>query len=239
MGTQKLEQVLKDTFKKAKIVRMDIDSTSQKGMHEKIIRAFQNHEYDILVGTQMIAKGLDFANVTLVGVINADSTLNVPDFRSAERSFELLSQVAGRSGRGSKKGEVIIQTFNPNHYSMQKVLKNDYQGFYEEEMKIRKEMAYPPYHNLLLISLNGRDLDNLLAEGKKITSYIKSKNLKDITILGPSAAFLPKVNNIYRVQIILKYKKLKEVYEPLKDIDDIYKNNSKINVEIDINPLRI
>ena len=138
MGTEKLELIIKDLFKSARVVRMDVDTTSLKGAHEKIITAFQNKEYDILIGTQMISKGLNFPDVTLVGVINGDATLNIPDFRSAERTFELLNQVAGRAGRGEKQGKVIIQGFNINHYSIVAASEHNYIKFYNEEMRIRK-----------------------------------------------------------------------------------------------------
>ena len=148
MGTEKLEQLIKEIFKESRVVRMDVDTTSLKGSHEKIINAFQNKEYDILIGTQMISKGLNFPDVTLVGVINGDATLNIPDFRSAERTFCLLNQVAGRAGRGEKQGKVIIQGFNINHYSIVCASKHDYIGFYNEEMRIRKSLVYPPFCNL-------------------------------------------------------------------------------------------
>ena len=140
IGTEKVEEELQKKFPEARILRMDLDTTSRKGAHEKMITAFQNQEYDILLGTQMIAKGLDFKEVTLVGVIQADTSLNIPDFRSSEYTFQLLSQVAGRSGRGEKEGEVLIQTYNPEHYAIQCAKTHDYSSFYEQEMKIRHEL---------------------------------------------------------------------------------------------------
>ena len=136
-GTEKIEEEIKDLFKDARIVRMDLDTTTKKGSHEKIINAFANHEYDILLGTQMISKGLDFPNVTLVGVINADTSLFIPSYKSNENTFDLLSQVSGRSGRSKKEGDVIIQTYNPDHFAITLASKNDYLSFYTEEMKNR------------------------------------------------------------------------------------------------------
>ena len=234
MGTERLEYLVNKNFQAAKTVRMDIDTTRRKGAHEKIIKAFQNGEYNVLVGTQMIAKGLDFPNVTLVAVVNGDASLNMPDFRSGERTFELLSQVAGRAGRALKKGEVIIQGFNVNHYSILCAKENDYEGFYNEEIRIRRTLKYPPYYNLCLIKLSGKVYDEIFNEGKKIVNYLKS-NL-DIIVLGPSSCSIPKINNIYYVQIIIKFKKTKEI---LKYLDFIVNHYTKINVDVDLNPLKI
>ena len=146
-GTEKIEEELKK-YVNARVLRMDYDTTSRKGAHEEMITAFKNHEYDILLGTQVVAKGLDFSLVTLVGVINADTSLNIPDFRSSENTYALLSQVAGRAGRSEASGEVIIQTFNPDHYAIKLVKKHDYLEFYNEEMQIRRKLKYPPFYYL-------------------------------------------------------------------------------------------
>lgn len=236
VGTEKIEEELKSMFIHAKILRMDVDTTSRKGMHQKMITAFQNREYDILLGTQIVAKGLDFSNVTLVGVINADTSLNIPDFRSSENTFSLLSQVAGRSGRSKKSGEVVIQTFNPTHYAIFYVQKHDYLGFYQEEMKIRRLLKYPPYYYLVYIKLSGKDYNLLEKEGIKIRKSLE-KYLKDTIILGPSPAFVFKVNHIYRYGIILKYKKEEHLYEALKLMDEHYLNHNQIKVDINFNPI--
>ena len=185
----------------------------------------------------MIAKGLDFHNVTLVGVLNGDATLNIPDFRSAERTYQLLNQVSGRSGRGEKHGEVIIQSFNVEHYSIVKSSENAYEEFYEEEMKIRKKLCYPPYCNLALIKIQGKNYEELLEEANKIKEYL-SLNI-NYPILGPSSANMLKINNIYHIQIIIKYKKIKEINEYIKFVYNKYKLNSKIIVDIDLNPIKI
>src|SRR5574344_347888 len=237
MGTQKLEEELNKTFKNIKTIRMDVDTTSNKGSHERIIDSFRNKEYNVLVGTQMIAKGLDFSDVTLVGVINGDAGLNIPDFRSAERTFDLLNQVSGRAGRSEYQGEVVIQGFNINHYSIVKASINDYIGFYNEEIKIRKELGYPPYNNLCLLKIESKDYDLLIESSKKISNYLRN-NIKE-QVLGPSMASIPRINNVYYMQIIIKYKKKENIYDSLIYIKDLYKVNHKVNVEIDINPLRI
>lgn len=237
MGTEKLELELSKEFENAKIVRMDVDTTRNKNAHKKIISDFENLKYDILVGTQMIAKGLDFPNVTLVGVINADSTLALPDFRSAERTFQLLNQVSGRSGRSNLPGEVIIQAFNTEHYSLEYSKNNDYLSFYKKEMNIRKVLKYPPFYNLCLIKIQGANSNKCEMECDKIYSYLK-ENIGD-TILGPSTSVIPKINNIYYYQIIIKYKDTKKIYKYLKYISDMYVNNNSVKVSIDFNPNRI
>jgi len=238
MGTEKLEEYVLENIENAKVLRMDVDTTSKKGAHEKIIKAFQNHEANILLGTQMIAKGLDFKDVTLVGVLNGDSGLNMPDFRSAERTYQLLSQVSGRSGRSEKLGEVVIQGFNMEHYSILYAKNHDYESFYKEEMRIRNILKYSPYYNLTLIKLKGKDMNELFKEGYKIANYFRDKNLKDTYVLGPSTSAIPKINNVFSIQLLLKYKDTKEIYPALKEIKELYLKN-KIIVDIDINPIMI
>ena len=235
MGTEKLENLIKKEFEKARVIRMDQDTTRNKGAHKRIIDDFKNEKYNVLVGTQMIAKGLDFPKVTLVCVINGDASLNIPDFRSSERTYELLSQVSGRAGRDKLLGEVIIQGFNVNHYSILYAKENDYESFYNEEMKIRKVLKYPPYYNLCLIKVSGKVYDKVFAEATKIVTYLKS-NLDNI-ILGPASSSMPKINNIYYVQIIIKFKSTKDILNSLEFVRSHYKN--KINVDIDLNPLKI
>ena len=236
MGTEKLENELSKKYK-ARIVRMDIDTTSKKDSVEKIVTAFKNHEYDILLGTQMIAKGLDFPNVTLVGVINGDASLNIPDFRSSERTFELLNQVAGRAGRSSKEGKVIIQGYNVDHYSIICASTHDYKTFYNKEMKIREELKYPPFYNLTLVKVVSSDYDLLLEESNKVCSYLR-RELKDTIILGPTFSNMYKVNKKFNINIILKYKNTKNVIGALEYINKRYISN-KVGIEIDINPLKL
>lgn len=235
LGTEKLQEEIEKIFERP-VLRMDVDTTKRKGSHEKILKSFKEKKFNILVGTQMIAKGLDFESVTLVGVINGDASLNVADFRSAERTFDLLNQVAGRSGRGILKGRVIIQGFNLDHYSIKYASIHDYISFYNEEMKIRKRLEYPPYTNLTLIKLVGKNYDDCYNEAKKIKYFLDERHVKT---LGPSSSNISKINNKYYIQIILKYKKLDKIYNYLLEIKKMYNSNNKINVEVDINPKKI
>ena len=233
VGTEKVEEELKKLVN-CKILRMDYDTTTRKGSHDKMIRAFKNHEYDVLIGTQMVSKGLDFPLVTLVGVINADTSLNIPDFRSSESTFSLLNQVSGRAGRSVRPGRIIIQTFNPDHYAIKYASKNDYMGFYREELSIRKKLDYPPYSYLTHIRISGKDDKYILEEANKIRNYISKKT--NITILGPSPSIIFRVNNIYRYGIILKYKKIDNIKNILLEVLSHYSNNNKIKIDIDFNP---
>ena len=239
LGTERLEEELKKMYNDIRVVRMDMDTTSRKGMHEKIINDFGEHKYDVLLGTQMIAKGLDFPLVTLVGVINADTSLNVPDFRSAERTFELLCQVSGRAGRGDMKGEVVIQTYNDTNYSIVLSQKHDYINFYKEEMKLRKQLKYPPYYYLTLIKISTKDYDMGFREANKIGDYLRYRLNQEYVVLGPTMANVFKINNIYSFQCIIKYRDDTLLKVVLKEIDKQYKINDKVKVEVDINPIRL
>ena len=238
MGTEKLEQYIINNIEGSKVIRMDVDTTSTKGAHAKIIKDFENKKYNVLIGTQMISKGLDFKDVSVVGVINADQTLNIPDFRSSERTFELLTQVAGRAGRSNILGEVIIQGFNIDHYSIVCASNHDYKTFYNIELDIRKKLKYSPYYNLCLIKINGKELNECLSIGNKIVNYLKSKKMIDTYILGPSVGSIPKINNIFNVQIMIKYKHTDILIKELNYINDLYRKN-KIKVECDLNPIRM
>lgn len=235
VGTEKVEEELNKLFPESRILRMDFDTTSRKGMHEKMIKAFKNYEYDILLGTQIVSKGLDFDNVTLVGVINADTSLNIPDFRSSETTFSLLAQVAGRAGRSDKEGEVIIQTFNPEHYAIQYTKKHDYLGFYNREMSIRRELKYPPYYYICYVKISGKDNKYIYEESLKITKLFHNK-LINMIILGPSPCTIFKLNNIYRYGIILKYKKDEDLREVLNKVIEHYKDNRNIKIDVNFNP---
>lgn len=238
LGTEKLEETLNSLYN-ARIVRMDVDTTSKKGQHQKIIDDFGEHKYDILIGTQMIAKGLDFPLVTLVGVVSIDSSLTSPDYRASENTFQLLSQVSGRAGRSESKGEVIIQTFNPDHYAITLAKNHDYIDFYKEEMKIRKMLKYSPYYYMVLVSITSKDYELGFKEANKIGSYIRNNINEDSIVLGPTMANMFKVNNIYHYQIIIKYRKDDSLMKVLKFIIDMQVRNNKIDVSIDFNPSRI
>lgn len=238
IGTEKVEEELKSLIKDAKIIRMDVDTTTTKNAHSKIINSFLEEKYNILVGTQMIAKGLDFPNVTLVGVLNADIGLNFPDFRSSETTFSLLNQVLGRSGRGNKEGKVLIQTFNPEHYAIAYTKNHDYLGFYNEEMKIRKILKYPPYYYICSIKIISKDYNLASKSSYDVVNYLK-QNIKNEIILGPSVCNVFKLNNNYRFQIIIKYKDVNNILEYLNNIEHHYFNKKDIKVEIDFNPLKL
>lgn len=234
-GTEKIEEEINKLIPNAKVLRMDYDTTSKKGMHSKMINAFKNHEYDILLGTQIVAKGLDFSNVTLVGVINADTSLNIPDFRSSENTFSLLSQVSGRSGRSDKTGQVIIQTFNKDHYAILYAKNHDYVGFYKKEMTIRHTLKYSPYYYICYLKISSKDYDLASKEANKIKKSLE-RNLDKEIILGPSPANVFKVNNIYRFGIIIKYKKDDKLYQILIKLIEHYRSNNKVVIDIDFNP---
>lgn len=233
-GTEKVEEEIKKVFN-ARVVRMDLDTTSKKGSHEKIITAFKNHEYDILLGTQMIAKGLDFSNVTLVGVINADTSLMIPNYRSNEYTFQLLMQTAGRSGRGEKNGSVIIQTFNPEHYAITLASKHDYIDFFKQEMEVRRKLSYPPYYYLIYIKVIGKDYNKISVESNKIASIL-TRELKNSKILGPTTCSVFKLNGLFRFGIIIKYKKEEKMEEVLQSLVNHYKGNQTVKIDIDVNP---
>lgn len=239
LGTEKLEQEIIKLFPEARVVRMDADTTGTKGSHEDIINRFKKHEFDILLGTQMISKGLDFPLVTLVGIINADATLNIPDFRSGERTYSLLSQVSGRAGRSEIPGEVIMQTFNPDNFTLKCVQENDYKKFYNYEMNNRHKLDYPPYYFITSIKIASRDYKLASEEITKVKNYL-TKNLdKNSIVLGPTTASMFKINNIYRFQILIKYKKDENLTKALLELDKNYMINNKVNIEIDNNPLQV
>jgi primosomal protein N' (replication factor Y) len=203
IGTQRVEEELSELFPDATVLRMDLDTTSRKGSHERILRKFGSGEAQILLGTQMVAKGLDFPHVTLVGVISADTQMLLPDFRSAERTFQLLTQVSGRAGRSVLKGEVVIQTHQPDHYALKHVLDHDFPAFYDEETETRRELEYPPFSRLVLVECRGENEERVRHEAERIGTLLKGGNGM-FTLLGPSPAVIAKLNNQYRWHIIIK-----------------------------------
>ena len=221
-GTQQIEQVLHKNFPKARILRMDYDTTRAKGSYEKILSSFAAHEADILVGTQMIVKGHDFPDVTLVGALAADLSLNVADYRCAERTFQLLTQAVGRSGRGTKPGEAIIQSYHPDHYSIQAAAAQDYEAFYQEEMAYRMLMDYPPAAHMLSVLVSGEN-EELLEQGMdylaKFVERIASRYR--IPVIGPAYAAVGKVNDIYRKVLYLKHRD-ERILQDIKDKTEKY-----------------
>lgn len=215
-GTEKIETLLKMSFPDTRILRFDRDSVQKKNARAKILQQFHNREIDILVGTQMISKGHDFPNVTLVGILSADTSLSFPDFRCAERTFHLLSQMSGRAGRGSLPGEVIIQTYYPEHYCLKFVAVHDYEGFYEKEIRFRKFMHYPPYTSLALIQVRDKDLNTAARIIDAFSGLLNQYADQQIRVLGPTAAPLARINSEYRFQIILKSKSRTRLNELVK-----------------------
>ena len=241
-GTQKIEDELAYLFPDARILRMDADTTSTKFSHEKMFNAFANHEYDIMIGTQMVAKGLDFDDVTLVGVVNADNSLYDESYNSAERCFDLITQVVGRSGRRDGNGKAVIQTINPNNQTLEYASKQDYKSFYENEIELRKLLTYPPYCDIISASFIGDNENKVALCSKKFFELLIEENEKykhKIIVLGPSVAKIAKLNNTYRYRLSVKCKNSKNIRNMFNDIQ---KNISKIkeykdiSVSLDINP---
>lgn len=207
VGTQKLEAMTRELFPEAGVLRMDADTTSKKGSHEEILAAFAAHEADILIGTQMIVKGHDFPAVTLVGIMAADLSLNTPDYRCAERTFELLTQAAGRAGRGAETGNVVIQTYNPEHYSIETALRQDYEAFYEQEMAYRRMMNYPPVCRMEAVLFASNNEERLILGAKRCGEAAARAAEEDggrVQIIGPVRAPVYKVNDIYRKILYIK-----------------------------------
>jgi len=237
-GTQKVEEELGKILPEARVIRMDVDTTGRKGSHERLLTDFKDGKADILLGTQMIAKGLDFPNITLVGVLSADTMLHLPDFRASEKTFQLLTQVSGRAGRHQLPGEVIIQTYTPEHYSIELASHHDYDLFYQREMMIRKMHHYPPFYYLSLITVSHEQLVTVVSEMEKIVSYVRAHVSKEAVVLGPAASPIPRINNRYRYQCLIKYKREPNLINTLKTILDQYQKDTKIGlqVSIDVNP---
>lgn len=231
LGTEKLESLLLKKYN-TKVLRMDADTTSTKNAHRKLINEFSSHKYNILVGTQMISKGLNFENVSLVGIINPDASLSIPDFRSSERTYELLSQTSGRVGRFDLPGKVIIQTYNPNNYVYQNVVKNDFESFFNYEMNIRHKLMYPPYFYICSILITSNTFEEASKGSIKVKEYLDKHLDENYIILGPSVSSIVRLNNKYRFNIMIKYKDNTKLLKVLKELNDI---NIK-NVNIDINP---
>ena len=236
IGTQRIEEELHQRFYNAKIIRYDYDTTRNKNDHVRLLEAFEKQEANILLGTQMIAKGLDFENVTFVGVLNADLTLAIPDYRSSERTFDLLAQVGGRSGRGKKTGTVVIQTYNPDHYAIVDGAKADYRSFYNEEMKFRKLAYYPPYCHLVALTIQSAREEDVEKAASDIKDYLV-RQLHQVRILGPAKLTIYKLQDIYRMRIMIKYKQADEVFKVLNQLDDFYNHKTrKVALVCDFNP---
>lgn len=235
-GTQKVQEELQAIIPEANILRMDVDTTRRKGMHEKLLNSFGNQEADILIGTQMIAKGLDFPNVTLVGVLNADTALGLPDFRSSERTFQLLTQVSGRAGRADKTGSVIVQTFNPDHYAIKLAQHHDYEHFFQMEMNIRHRGKYPPYFYTLQISVSHEEEAQAAKAIMNIAQFLKPNLDKNSIVLGPTPKSIARMNRKYYYQLVIKYKQDTRLHQLLTQMMDQIQKQSRHGVQISIDP---
>ena len=232
LGTEKLEEMISKKYN-VLVLRMDADTTSTKNSHQKLISEFGSGKYNILVGTQMISKGLNFENVSLVGVINSDSALLMPDFRSSERAYELLSQTAGRVGRFNLPGKVIIQTYNPTNYVYTAVTKNDYEYFFNYEMNIRKQLMYPPYYYICNLTMISDSFEKSRDTANTIKKYLDSNLDSSYIVLGPSVASIVKLKNKYRFNIMIKYKKNDLLMKVLKEINE--NNYGSVTIDINVN----
>ena len=250
-GTQKIEQYIRQQFPEAGVLRMDLDTTRQKESYEKILSAFANQEADILIGTQMIVKGHDFPNVTLVGVLAADLSLHISDYRAAERTFQLLTQAAGRAGRGKRPGEVVIQTYQPEHYAVEAAARQDYQGFFEQEMMFRRMMNYPPVWNMMVIHISSSQ-ETLVNEAAVVLQYRTAAIIRDrqtdadlfgkgkIQIIGPADAAIAKVSDIFRKIIYVKAADYGALVLVKNRLDHDLREDpllKKVNVQFDFNPM--
>ncbi|MEI4768627.1 primosomal protein N' [Psychrobacillus sp. FJAT-51614] len=241
-GTQKVEEEIAKLFPFARVIRMDVDTTRTKGSHERILKQFGDGEADILLGTQMIAKGLDFPNITLVGVLNADTTLHLADFRAAEKTFQLMTQVSGRAGRHDKEGKVYIQTYTPEHYAIELSKLQMYEPFYHKEMLVRKQYEYPPFYYLTLVQITHENVMLASEYAKLATDWLRANLSEQSMVVGPTACAISKIQNRYRYQCLIKYKKEPILIEKLQQLIKIYRTEwmkKGIILSIDLDPSTI
>ena len=234
-GTQKVEEILKEEYPTARIIRMDQDNTLRKDSHLEIVDKIVNHEVDIVVGTQMVAKGLDFPLVTLVAVLNADAGLNASDFRAGERTFQLLVQVLGRAGRKDKAGTALIQTYKPNNEVLNYASTYNYGAFINNELEFRKKLKYPPFRFISYLLFKGKDFEKTHKAAMEAQNYLLEYQDEEFVVLGPSIPYIAKINNEFRVKLMLKYKNKEKTLEMLKDLKLYLKgdNNIKVNIVVD------
>jgi primosomal protein N' (replication factor Y) len=236
-GTQKIEQELCEILPQAKVIRMDADTTRRKGAAAKILKEFERGEYDILLGTQMVAKGFDFPNVEVVGAVSADCGLNLPDFRAAERTFQLMTQVAGRSGRGPDPGRVFIQSFNPEHYSIRLAKDQKFEPLYEKEVGMRKPLGYPPFSHLALVVVRSKDRSGTQKVAMDMAGIIR-KNAPALSVLGPAPAPIEKLAQSYRWHVLIKSRSRRALKEGLRScLEKARTRPGGAIVTIDIDPI--
>ena len=245
VGTQRVERELSNLFPNAKSIRMDMDTTTGKGSHWRILNEFKSGKYDILIGTQMIAKGLDFENVTLVGIISADTGLYLPDFRAGERTYQLMSQVAGRAGRRKRQGEVVVQTIDPDRLPVRSVGIEEQNNFYKNLFKERKQLDYPPYGRLILFETSSEN-KSMAIEGAKRLMGVLNRKSKDYKLLGPAPAVIEKLRKRYRWRVMVRLnesgtKHLSRVKKKLrKQMNDLRKTLSKeVRLSVDVDPVNM
>ncbi|AXI09033.1 primosomal protein N' [Oceanobacillus zhaokaii] len=236
-GTQRVEEAITQLIPEARVLRMDVDTTRRKGSHEKILKQFVDRKADILLGTQMIAKGLDFENVTLVGVLTADSMLHLPDFRSSEKTFQLLTQVSGRAGRHELTGEVIVQTYTPEHYSIVLASEYNFNDFYNKEMNTRRIFQYPPYFYLALITISHKNRVKVIQTSQQIAQLLMRQLQQDTVVLGPTPSPIPRIKDRYRYQCMIKYRNEPDLRVYIRKIveqfaDEVRKDDLLITVDM-------
>ncbi len=241
IGTQQLEHFLSDRFPDARLARMDLDTTTTKWSHHRILEQVERQEVDLLLGTQMIAKGLDFPNVTLVGVVDADTALYLPDFRSAERTFQLVAQVAGRAGRGPAGGKVLVQTYNPDHYALTHAAAHDSDGFLAEELEIRRSPLYPPHVSLANFLVSGSVEQDVAREADRLANWchalVEARELP-LTVLGPAPAPLAKIKDRWRWHVLLKGAS-SEIGRVVRFAADQLPSGKRVRVIIDRDPVSL
>lgn len=237
-GTERVEQEVKKYFPKARVLRMDVDTTRHKNSHESIYNSFKNGEADILIGTQMVSKGLDFKNVILVGVLAADMSLNIPDYRAAERTYQIITQVAGRAGRGEDEGKVIVQSYTPDHYSLKYSKEQNYEDLFKEEINLRRLMGNPPFGKILLINVSSKFEEKLKTFMYTLEENLKKLILEEVTLLGPVPCIITKLKDNYRWQIIIKGNITDDMSKKVKDTLYLLNKSvyNEIRISIDINP---
>ncbi|WP_188068779.1 primosomal protein N' [Brevibacillus brevis] len=238
-GTQKVEAELAKLFPGIRVIRMDVDTTSRKGSHEELLNKFRSGQGDVLLGTQMIAKGLDFPRVTLAGIIAADTSLHLPDFRAAEKTFQLLTQVGGRAGRHELDGDVVIQTYTPEHYSIVHATKHDYPAFYQDEMMQRRRTGYPPYFRLVLITFSHEEVPVVIRGAHTMADYLRQRLAQTTILLGPVASPIARVKDRFRFQIMLKYRdepQLSELLAQATAAFEEWNKQQKVLMTIDVDP---
>ncbi|GEK32615.1 primosomal protein N' [Kurthia sibirica] len=241
-GTQKIESEIYKVFPEARVIRMDVDTTRQKGAHERLLTDFGEGKADILLGTQMIAKGLDFPNITLVGVMSADTSLNLPDFRAAERTYQLLTQVSGRAGRHDLPGEVVIQTYTPEHYAIEMAKDQIFEPFFEREMTMRRRSSYPPYYFVVVIQVTHEDVMKCAEYATMASDFVRMNLSQQVQIIGPTASSISRIQNRYRYQCLIKYKREPQLNDVLKQLIKLYRTDwikKGVLMTVDLDPSTI